>query len=190
MVNNLSLSVTPILIGYFFDEDIVGYYGLSYMVCIVPVQLIGQAFYQVVSQKVSEMYNKGISLRDYAKQTLKRLFLLAIIPFSLLTIFGPQIFEIIFGEQWYTSGQFVQVLAPFLFVVFLISPLTYIPLIFNEHNKSFYFEITLFVSRVIALVVGSKLGGIYHALILFSAVSIFIQLINLLWIFSLTRKRK
>ncbi|WP_421772997.1 lipopolysaccharide biosynthesis protein [Gracilimonas sp.] len=188
LVNNLSLSVTPILIGYFFDEDIVGYYGLSYMVCIVPVQLIGRAFYQVVSQKVSEMFNEGTSIRAYVKETLKRLFLLSVVPFSLLTIFGPQIFEFVFGEQWYTSGQFVQILAPFLFVIFMIAPLTYIPLIYNEHNKSFYFEIALFVSRVIALVVGAKMGDIYLALILFSTVSIVVQSVNLMWIYSLTKR--
>ncbi|MEQ8523961.1 lipopolysaccharide biosynthesis protein [Gracilimonas sp.] len=190
LVNNLSLSATPVLIGYFFTEDTVGHYGLSYMVCVVPVQLIGQAFYQVVSQKVSEMYNKNINLRDYTKETLKRLFLLAIIPFSLLTVFGPQIFEFVFGQEWFISGQFVQILAPFLFVVFLISPLTYIPLIFNEHNKSFYFEIALFVSRVIGLIIGAKLSGVYLALILFSSASIFIQFLNLIWIFSLTKKLK
>lgn len=190
LVNNLSLSVTPLLIGYYFSEDVVGYYGLSYMVCVVPVQLIGQAFYQVVSQKVSEMFNENIDLRVYTKETLKRLFILAVVPFTLLTIFGPQIFEIVFGYEWYTSGQFVQILAPFLFVVFLMSPLTYIPLIYNEHNKSFYFEVVLFISRVIALIVGANLGGIYLALILFSAVSALVQLINLTWIFSLTKPIK
>ena len=160
------------------------------MVCVVPVQLIGRAFYQVVSQKVSEMFNDGVNLRSYIKKTIKRLFLLSIIPFGILTIFGPQIFEFVFGNEWYISGQFVQILAPFLFVVFLISPLTYIPLIYNEHNKSFYFEIALFVSRVLALIIGANLGSVYMALILFSAVSAVVQSTNLLWIYSLTKPVK
>jgi O-antigen/teichoic acid export membrane protein len=188
LVNNLSLSVTPILIGYFFSEDIVGYYGLSYMVCVVPVQLIGRAFYQVVSQKVSEMYNDNMNIRSYTKETLKRLILISVIPFGILIILGPEIFEFVFGEEWYTSGQFVQILAPSLFMVFLVSPLSYIPLVYNEHNKSFYFEISLFVSRLIGLVIGAYLGGVFLSLILFTVASIVVQLINLLWVFSLTKR--
>src|SRR5690606_30373636 len=124
--------------GYFFGEEIVGYYGLSYMVCIAPVQLIGNAFYQIFSQKISVMFNDNLSIRAYTKQTIFRLFALAIIPFSALTFFGSEIFQFIFGEEWLVSGEFVQLLAPYLFLVFLISPLIYIPLLYNEHKKSFY----------------------------------------------------
>lgn len=189
-VNALSLSVIPILLSYFFNEKTVGYYGLAYMVCIVPVQLIASAFYQVFSQKVSEMYNDKISLRGYTKKTLKQLFMLAVIPFGILTFFGPEIFQFVFGVEWLVSGELVQLLAPFLFVVFLISPVTYIPLIYNEHNKSFYFEIALFIIRVVAIIVGANMGGIYLAIGLFSGVSILIQVINLIWIISLTKKYK
>lgn len=187
-VNALSLSVIPILLGYFFDEQTVGYYGLAYMVCIVPVQLIASAFYQVFSQKVSEMYNDKVNLIGHTKKTLKLLFQLSIVPFSILTFFGPVIFQFVFGSQWLVSGELVQLLAPFLFVVFLISPVTYIPLIYNEHNKSFYFELALFLVRLIAIIVGAKLGGIYLAIGLFSVCSIVVQVINLSWIISLTKK--
>ncbi len=189
-VNALSLSVIPILLGYFFDEKTVGYYGLAYMVCIVPVQLIASAFYQVFSQKVSKMYNDQISLRGYTKRTLKQLFILSVVPFGILTLFGPEIFQFVFGVEWLVSGELVQLLAPFLFVVFLISPITYIPLIYNEHNKSFYFEITLFVTRMVVIIIGAKMGGIYLAIGLFSVASILIQVINLIWITSLTKKYK
>lgn len=187
-VNALSLSVTPMIIGYFFNKDIVGFYGLSYMVCILPVQLVGTAFYQVFSQKVSVMFNNGEGLNAYTKKTIKLLFGLSIVPFTVLTIFGPELFSFVFGAEWVTSGEYVQILAPFLFLVFILSPITYIPLIYEEQNKSFYFEVTLFLSRVVALSVGASLGNIYLALALFSGVSIFIQTINLLWVVSLTNK--
>jgi O-antigen/teichoic acid export membrane protein len=129
-----------------------------------------------------------MNIRSYTKETLKRLILISVIPFGILIILGPEIFEFVFGEEWYTSGQFVQILAPSLFMVFLVSPLSYIPLVYNEHNKSFYFEISLFVSRLIGLVIGAYLGGVFLSLILFTVASIVVQLINLLWVFSLTKR--
>lgn len=187
-VNALSLSVTPMIIGYFFNENIVGFYGLSYMVCILPVQLVGTAFYQVFSQKISVMFNNGEGLNAYTKKTIRLLFGLSIVPFAVLMIFGPELFSFVFGAEWITSGEYVQILAPFLFLVFILSPITYIPLIYEEQNKSFYFEVTLFLSRVVALSVGASLGNIYLALALFSGVSILVQTINLLWVVNLTKK--
>lgn len=188
LLNNLSFGITPFLLGYYFNEEIVGYFGLSYMVCIAPVQLIGRAFFQVFSQKISMMYNDGINIRSYTKSTIIRLFTLAFIPFTVLTIFGPDIFQFIFGDKWITAGKFVQILAPFLFIVFLVSPMVYIPLIYNEHKKSLLFEIALITSRVTAIIIGAIFEDVYLAILLFSLVSIIVQLSNLTWIFHLTKK--
>lgn len=187
-VSAMSLSLTPMIIGYFFSEDIVGFYGLAYTVCVLPVQLVGRAFYQVFSQKAAVMFNQGEGLVNYTKKTLKLLFIISIIPFAVLTVLGPEIFGFVFGAEWVTSGKLVQILAPFLFLVFLLNPLIYIPLIYEEQKKSFYFEIILFLSRITALVVGARLGDIYFTIILFTVVSILVQAVNLFWITSLTKK--
>lgn len=190
LLNSLSLAIIPFILGIYFGEDVVGFYGLSYMVCVVPVQLIGNAFYQVFSQKISVMFNDETEIRSYAKKSIFRLFALALIPFAVLTIFGPQIFAFIFGDEWLISGQYIQILAPFLFLVFLISPLVYIPLIYNEHAGSLYFEITLFISRVTALVFGAYSGDAFTAILYYSIASILVESARLWWILHLTKKHR
>ena len=187
-VNTLSVSVTAFILGLYFSDEIIGYYGLSFMVCIAPVQLIGNAFYQVFSQRISVMHNNKEGIKDYTKRTLAQLFVLSVIPFSLLALFGPDIFQFVFGEKWLISGEFVQLLSPFLFLVFLIAPLNYIPLIYNEHKKSFFFEMALFISRVIALIAGAEYGSAYLSILFFSIVSVVVQALNLFWIVHLTKK--
>lgn len=187
-INALSLNSIPLLIGFYFGEKIVGFYGLSYMVCVAPVQLVGTAVYQVFSQKISVLFNEGQSFYGYTKKTLKTLFLISVVPFTVLFFFGPEIFQFVFGEKWIISGEYVQILAPYLFLTFLLTPLTYIPLVFNEHEKALLFEVLSSASKIISIIAGAYLGGITMALIFLSASGILIHIATLVWVLSLSRK--
>lgn len=187
LVTSISTGSTALILGYFFGEEIVGYYGLSFMVCIAPIVVISTAFYPIISQKVSEKINEGLEIRSYTQKSIKILALISILPFLVLMLFGPEIFAFVFGKEWAVSGEFVQILSPYLFLVFILSPLMYIPLVMNKHGLSFGFEIVLTVSRVSGLIVGGLMGDVFLALSFYVGFSILIQLINLSWIYSLTK---
>lgn len=188
LVTSISTSSTALILSYFFGEEIVGFYGLSFMVCIAPVAVISTAFYPIISQKISEKVNQGLEIRSYTKKSIQVLALISFLPFLGLIIYGPEIFTFVFGEEWAVSGIFVQILAPYLFLVFILSPLMYIPLVVNKHKNSFGFEIVLTVSRVGGMIFGSLNGDVYLALALYVGFSIIVQLANLIWIYSLTKK--
>ncbi|MFN1835812.1 lipopolysaccharide biosynthesis protein [Balneola sp. MJW-20] len=188
LLNASSNNAIPLIIGALFSQEIVGWFGLSFMICMAPVQLLGTAAYQVYSQKISVLFNSGESLNAYTLKTIKTLGKIAVIPFSLLLAFGPKLFSLILGEEWYASGEYAQILAPYLFVGFLLSPLTYLPLVFNEHKKALYFEILSTSFKILSILGGAYLGSIYTALLLFSGSGIIIHLVTLAWILNLTRR--
>lgn len=188
LLNALSNNSIPILIGLFFTEETVGLFGLSFMVCMMPVQLIGTAVYQVFSQKVSAIYNDKGDVLAYTRKTLLTLAKVAVVPFLLLTLFAPQLFAFIFGSEWVASGEYTQILAPYLFVVFLLSPLTYLPLVYNEHKKALYFEMLSSTFKLLSILIGAQYGGIYTALLLFSVTGILIHLATLWWLIGIPKK--
>lgn len=188
LLNASSNNSVPILIGLFFSDQILGWFGLSFMVCMAPVQLIGKAVFQVYSRKVSLIFNRGESVYHYTIKTSLVLAKLAALPFLLLTVLGPEMFEIVFGDKWIAAGEYAQILAPYLFLVFILSPLTYLPLVFNEHRKALYFEILSSAFKVISIAVGGWYGNIHLGLLLFSGSGIIIHGITLAWIIGISRR--
>jgi O-antigen/teichoic acid export membrane protein len=152
-----------------------------------PMNLIVTSFTQVFSQRVIEKHNKGMIIHDDVKKLVVRLFLMAFLPFLLVGIFGIPIFTFVFGEEWYMASKFMQVLLPWLFLVFLSSPLSFLPDLLNRQKKAMWIDVMKFVLRNIALAAGVMLNDIYLALIFFSGVSVLMVSYSFLWYLHLSR---
>ena len=100
--------------------------------------------------------------------------------------YGPELFGLVFGENWTESGVYAQILAPYMLMVFLVSPFTFVPIKLEKHVKSFIIEIINSVSRLMALFIGSQFN-VETALIFYSAFGFITQLYLLIWITGLMR---
>ena len=60
-----------------------------------------------------------------------------IIPFAVIYFFGTELFTFVFGDQWMISGRLSEIMAPWLMLNFIVTPLSTIPLVFNK-QKSFF----------------------------------------------------
>ncbi|MAO65621.1 MAG: hypothetical protein CL666_11540 [Balneola sp.] len=186
--NTASSNLPNILLASLFSSSIAGFYSLSHRVCFAPIQLISTSVQQVYSRSVTERFNEGKDIFEYSKSVFKQLSLLAIIPFTALLIFAPSLFEFIFGEEWRIAGVYSQFLTPFLYLVFVVSPITYLPLLLNKQRKAFAIDVVYLILRVSALGLGFLLGDALLAIILFSAVGVIIQLYLLYWILSIAKQ--
>ena len=63
--------------------------------------------------------------------------MLSILPFTIIFFFGGDIFAFIFGNDWYESGKLSEIMAPWLMLNFIVSPLSTIPLVFNKQQSFF-----------------------------------------------------
>lgn len=185
--NTSSSSLPNILLASFFSSGVAGFYSLSHRICFAPVQLISSSVQQVFSRSLTERYNNGDEIYTFTTSVFKQLSLLALVPFGLLLFFAPTIFEFVFGEAWREAGIYSQILTPFLFLVFIVSPLTYIPLLLNEQRKAFKIDIVYLLLRVLALTVGLLMESSIIAIAAFSLVGVAVQLYLAFWILSLTK---
>ena len=137
----------PILfIATLYDPSTTGQFGLAMAALALPLGLLGRstanAFY---SEAANIGRRKGEQIWQLTIAVLKRLALLALLPTIVLLLFGPQLFVIVFGENWELAGVFASVLAIYLFTQFLQTPAAHLFYIYEQQRSLLFLNVQRFV---------------------------------------------
>jgi lipopolysaccharide exporter len=181
LANTISPQVPTFILAYYYGTSVVGYFSLAYQVVNLPMALLGTAIQQVFFQKISEVKNGNESgdMKVIVGEVYKKLILIGIFPMILLMILGEEIFTFAFGKSWYISGVYIKILVPWIFLVFLSSPISTLYSVFDKQRTWLVFSIILLISRVAALVIGGSSGrSPEFALALFSFTGVLFWLWN------------
>lgn len=154
LLNSASNQLPVFLLQYFYSAQVTGLYSWANRIIQIPmgfiISSVQQVFYQEVARKISE----GSEIYGLVKKTYKKLLFVGIVPYTLAFLFAPQIFSWFFGSQWTQAGEYTRYLIPWLFVVFLNSPITGIVPALGKQKAYFINELILFFLRAIALALG------------------------------------
>ena len=173
LLNTTSWQLPALLLSAFFSPVIVGYYALGNAVVRLPMNIIGGAIAQVFYQRASEAKNKGQSAH-VVENVYKRLVAIGLFPMLLLCLVGQDLFSVVFGHNWAEAGLYTQILAPWMFFVFISSPLSTLFSVFERQGSALIVHSTIFLTRLISLYIGGVLGNVYIALGLFSVTGVFV----------------
>ena len=185
------ISGSVMLISSFFGTTILGLYSLSLRVLQVPIGIIGSALGQVLYKKFSSLHNDNQPLYPYVKEIIVKLLLVALPIFGILFFVAPDLFAFVFGEKWRVAGEYSQLLIPYLFINFIISPISSLPIILNYQQRFFYLSLIGNLGMPIIIFVGYKLDfDIKYILILLSLSLFILYSVILLWILKLIRDNK
>lgn len=121
-------------IVFYYGKSAFGSFSHAYMMLKLPLLFFGQSIGQVFFNKCSEMVNNKQDIYPLVKKTIRTLFLIAIVPFTVLYFYGEPIFGFVFGDQWGESGRIAEILAPALFLNFLISPVSTLALVLSKQR--------------------------------------------------------
>ncbi len=142
----LDLAVDLILatcIVAFYGKGTFGSYSYAYLMLKLPLSLFGQSLGQVFFNKSSELVNQKQSVYPLTSKTLRTLFYLSIIPFTLLFFFGSELFGFVFGERWTEAGRISEILAPALMLNFIVSPISSLSLVLSKQKLMFGFGLVV-----------------------------------------------
>ncbi|MDM7919378.1 MAG: oligosaccharide flippase family protein [Methanosarcina sp.] len=180
IANTISPQVPTFLLALFYGPTVVGHYSLAYQVVNMPMTIVGNAIGQVFFQKVSEVQNGNVEgdMKTVVEEVYKKLILIGIFPMILLMIIGEQVFTFAFGESWSVSGIYMRILLPWIFLVFLSSPISTLYNICDKQSVWLTFSLILLISRVVALFIGGTYGGPEFALTFFSFTGVIFWLWN------------
>lgn len=178
LLNSSSTEVPVILITSLFSIKTAGFYALANRILLLPLSLLGSSIGQVFLQKASETRYDIVKLKVITQSIFSKLVYIGVIPIGIIMIFGDVIFGFIFGNEWKISGEFSQVLALWLFFVFITSPLSNLLIVLEKQKESLFFNILIFISRLSSIIFGFiLLEDAYLTIALFGIVG------TIFWIF-------
>lgn len=178
------------LINYFFSKTILGWYAFGYRILKVPTGFVGAAIFQVYFQSASTLKNDRKKLQSLTKKIYVQLFAVGLPVFAVLAIFAPQIFSLIFGSQWEEAGRIAQLLSPWLFLNFIVSPVAAITIVLNRQQWAIWFAVVDTVLRSSAVLIGGMYGSDHLAFILLSIGSGSLLTYALYWFYHLPMRVK
>lgn len=123
LMNVAAMHVPTVAFAALFGPATAGVFGLTQRVLQLPMRVVGDAIAQVYFGDIaSRRRDDPASLAPQFVKTVGLLLGLALLPTTLLFLYGPELFGFVFGAAWRQAGDFGRALAPALLLQFAISP--------------------------------------------------------------------
>lgn len=143
-----SYSIIPLAITFLYSSEMTGYYSLANRLIGIPIGLFGNSLRQVFVREASIEYkNENTVIRTFLK-TSKILMIIALPSTVVLFFTAPSFFTIVFGENWYYSGVFVQLMVLFFLARFIVGPLTSIVNVIGKQWIGLYIHLVLLIGII------------------------------------------
>jgi O-antigen/teichoic acid export membrane protein len=143
LLSATTLNGLPIAVGIAFGGAVLGVWSLAFRVLSAPLVIIGASISSVYYRRAVELRSsRSESLRLFKKTTL-RLGLSSLPVFIVAAVFAPAIFSFSFGPEWAEAGRYFQVMAPWMWVRFSVTPVTMTTLIFDRNGVDFWIQLVL-----------------------------------------------
>lgn len=175
------------LMKIYFTEKVLGGFAFAYRYTRAPLSIITSSIYQVFYEQASKLAAESKDVRPLMFKVQKNLFLIGIVPFILIFLFTPQLFAFIFSENYRQAGEIARYLLPWIFMNYLVSPVSAITLIFNKQKQALMITIVDLTARIIAIIVGGLFFDYVFSFILVSVFCTLILIFATLWYYYIAK---
>lgn len=191
--DNLREVLVALLIIEVFSEQIFGSFDHTFRMLRLPVMIIGTSISQILFNRISSYRLEKKMLMPIVVKVFLSLSVLSLIPFSIVYFYGQPLFVFVFGEQWQESGRLSEIMAPWLMLNFVSSPLTIIPLVLEQQKKFFFIGISASIFQVLGflvlpMILNEYKDGMYMVFQIITWSQVAIGLITVMFIFSIIQK--
>jgi O-antigen/teichoic acid export membrane protein len=108
------------VLGVFYTSTVVGVYSVAVKLLKAPINLLGENIRHVFMGNLTKKEPQHV--KSFYLKTMGLLFAITIIPFSIIYLFSPQIFALIFEGDWIKAGIYAKYLAPWFFLYLMAQP--------------------------------------------------------------------
>jgi len=185
LINALSRNAPILFLVTMFGKEFAGYYTLATMLVLAPMGVISTSISQVYYREAAGMAAIGKSISGLTKSLYINQIKYAALPCIILVIIAPWAFSYIFGEFWIEAGVYVRILMPWLFMIFLNTPIMTSVYVNENQSGLLRYEIILLILRVLVLGLGALFfNDPRSSIAAFSVVSFFMQIYLSYFLFS------
>lgn len=172
LVNAVSQSLPILMLASFFGPATAGFFTLGKSVLSAPASLIGSSIGNVFYPKIAEVVNKGGAPVSLLNKATLVTFLVGVIPFGIIIVFGVPIFKVFFGSDWHVAGQYAQWMALWVLISLTARPLIAIIPVVKLQGIFLIYEIVFLGLKVLVLgIAGYSYKSALLAVALYSIVT-------------------
>lgn len=118
LVANLGNQLPVQTMEILFGASALGMYSMALRILNIPAMLLATPVNRVFYQEATQRYNRGEDIGHFAYRILETNIKIAIVPISVLMIFGRQIFRIFLGQQWIAAGDYAAIMGIYQLLLF------------------------------------------------------------------------
>ena len=167
LIQQIAVEIPFLLTPFLFDDYILGMFALARRALATPTQFLGVSVGQVYYKQISERVNEKKFIVPLLLKTWGGLTIISIIPFGLLLFIGESIFMLVFGADWQDAGKIASIMAPALFLYFIIGPTERASfLALNLQHKALLFSIIDLIGKSTAMITGYFIGDFFMCILL------------------------
>jgi O-antigen/teichoic acid export membrane protein len=145
LLSSIANSLPFIFINKFYSSENVGYIDLSRLVLSIPLAFISVTVSQVIFQQITSKKNNRQSIKKELIHVLYFILAVAVLEYFVIQFTGPQLFSLIFGDKYYLSGQYSQILMYGYIMNFIISTYSSIFISFEKLKLLSVWQIAYFL---------------------------------------------
>jgi len=181
LLNIMASNMPVLLLSFFFENEKIGLFSFALTIGSVPVFLFAKSIHQTLFRKVSEQVRNGKKIKKNIS-TFCKFCVVTLLPFFLLFVFISEfVFGSLFGTEWADSGLYFKLLLPWLFMIVLTNPLSFIPDIFFKQKIVVKLEIVFVFFRLSSIVITAYFSNFAETIAVYSLISTLILIIKLIW---------
>jgi O-antigen/teichoic acid export membrane protein len=191
LLNSISVQLPVLMITSMFSTKIVGAMSFAQTMIVIPTGLISTAFADALRQRAVEDYDNTGTCRPLLLNTLKKLFFIGIIPFTILFLIAPTLFSVFFGKEWTLAGEFARIMTFMFFIRFVFMSVSGTIIIVSEKLE---YDILWQVGYLVFIFLSIYLGNFFFrdikkVLLLMTLVSSVFYLISFLMAYRFSEKK-
>lgn len=180
-----TVAMTP-WVAYTFGLPTAGLFAFAYQMLSVPAALLGQSVATILFPRFADGERAGGIHRSELDRCIVGLAAISVPMFIPVIVLGPQIFSLVFGQSWEEAGQIAAILAPWVAVSFISSPVSSLALVKRRFRMITLIGVIETSVRFSAIAIGGVAGSQFLGIGLFALVGIAISINYVAWVSRLT----
>ena len=184
LINLMSTQMPVLMLSYYFGGVITGLYALGYRILQLPMRFVGQSISQVYFSSAAEANLAG-TLSHTTEKVFRNLLVICLPFFVLLGIIAPELFSVVFGASWQKAGVYVQILMPWFFFAFIVTPLSMLVSVLEKQATELILQIIFLFFLSVSFVIGGMQSNADLSIFLFSLTGSLYSLGKIFWLLSI-----
>jgi lipopolysaccharide exporter len=183
-------SVPSIFLALMFSPAAAGLYWFTVRVLEAPTNLIGIAVRRVFYERAAKALHAKESIYPHVMQATMVLAVMGVVPVLFIIVEGPDIFDLVFGDQWRGAGVYARWLTLWWYSSFCYVACAALVSVFRVQRLFLGIEIVGVILRAAAITAAVFIGDDVLAIAMYSVIGFLLNTYRIYYVIDFAKHRQ